>query len=228
MESKMTVTSKLALTSLLHQLGAVKPKPLPLAHASTPDTHVSTLANLDTESASQARSTLMTLHFLFPHELLPALDLLDRKLVTGLRYRQAESLAAEVFYIQSASAVTESHGRRPANSRFKNAGSAARVYYEVRLDSWNCSCAAFAQSHMKLLLAHAPGNQKNDATGEADFGQSLFGGVATKADALIPTCKHILAAAIGSAAPCLFANGIQYEDVTLEALAAWAAGFGEA
>lgn len=55
----------------------------------------------------------------------------------------------------------------------------------------------------------------------------VFGGVATNSGMPIPTCKHILAAAIGMAAPGLFGHGIQSREVSVEELAGWSAGWGE-
>lgn len=158
-----------------------------------------------------------------------------------------------MFYIQSASAVTESKGGGTGGSgRFRNAWkgrwNATKVYYEVRLDAWNCSCAAFAQSAMKLVL-----NESRPSSGQGVEGQRggdmemdmemkmpekevdtdvegkrgyVFGGKVTNTDLPIPTCKHILAAAIGMAAPEVF-GGVQSREVSGEELAGWAAGWGE-
>ncbi|KAK5937018.1 hypothetical protein PMZ80_010767 [Knufia obscura] len=228
----MSTTSKHFLTAILQQLGSIE-----VGQSShTPSTagHASTLADLKGRAAEQARSAMLTLHFLFPHELLPALDLVDRKLVNRLRCQHGDGQASslEVFYVQSASAVTESVNRRSASSRFRNAWTATKIHYEVRLDSWNCTCAAYAQSQLKLLLAdHGGGAEERVSVGipEADLIQSrpLVGGVATKSNCQIPICKHILAAALANAAPNLFADGLQSREVSKEETAAWSAGWGE-
>ena len=120
----------------------------------------------------------MTLHFLFPHEVLPALDLLDRKLVTRLlitsTVQASSSIASssggaeiksdgkkedeeaapkvdrEVFFVQSASATstTMSSSR---SSRYRKAYNPCNVHYEVRLQAWNCSCPAFAFAAFRSL-----------------------------------------------------------------------------
>jgi hypothetical protein len=53
----------------------------------------------------------------------------------------------EVFYIQSASSATTTTGRYShRNRKAAPTGARASTFYEVRLDSWNCSCPAFSVS----------------------------------------------------------------------------------
>lgn len=54
-----------------------------------------------------------------------------------------------------------------------------------------------------------------------------FGGIATRPDAIVPICKHILAVVLGKAAPGLFENAMVMVDVSREEIAARAAGWGE-
>ncbi len=114
------------------------------------------LSQLSPNDTKNAKSIFLTLHFLFPHELLPALDLLDRKLVTTLRFGPDNKY--EVFYVQSASAqsanpshVTARADRQPRYYDARRKAKATDTYYEVRLDSWNCSCAGFAFDGFKGL-----------------------------------------------------------------------------
>ena len=93
---------------------------------------------------------------LFPNELLPALDLLDRMLVTRLHCEDSDDskedissaisreggVSSVVYYVR-----TSQQAR--SMSRYKYGSAAAivtreDVSYEVRLQGWNCSCAAFA------------------------------------------------------------------------------------
>lgn len=178
----------------------------------------------------QAQSVFLTLHFLFPHELLPALDILDRKLLKRLITHSSTDNAGEVYFVQSASAVTDPLNRRfiDRDSRF---GNATRTYYEVRLDAWNCTCAAFAQSQMKILVDNT--NRSTDAYHVPSTIRSqgsdmlLFGGISTKANAVTPICKHILAATFNKSAPALFAEGCEESLVSAEEMAGWCAGWGE-
>ena len=92
----------------------------------------------------------LTLHVLFPNELLPALDLLDRKLVTRLHLipqnpspsNHKSAPPTSVYYVRT------SQQARSGRFRSGRHGSASAVRedvsYEVRLQSWNCTCAAFA------------------------------------------------------------------------------------
>ena len=114
------------------------------------------LSQLSPNDTKNAKSIFLTLHFLFPHELLPALDLLDRKLVTTLRLGPDHK--HEVFYVQSASAqsnnpshLTARADKQPRYYDARRKAKATDTYYEVRLDSWNCSCAGFAFDGFKGL-----------------------------------------------------------------------------
>lgn len=92
----------------------------------------------------------MTLHFFFPHEFIPALDLLDRGLVTRLMIGSLSSPSNvsdnEVFYVQSASSQTKT-----TRQRRHHYTSVSSANYEVRLGAWNCTCPAFALSTFSRL-----------------------------------------------------------------------------
>lgn len=224
----LRASSKQFLTAIVSALGEISTDdlmPVSADHTEGP----SKLKRLQGTAAEQAKSALLTLHILYPHELLPALDLLDRKLVTKFICERRARSAIEVFYVQSASAVTESR----ANSRYRRANMATKTHYEVRLDGWNCSCGAFSQRVLKLLMRRSGAAKqvvaKTVAAIGADnaLGPVLFGGAATQRNATVPTCKHILAAVIGTLAPNLFGEGIKTRIVSKAELAAWSAGYGE-
>lgn len=93
---------------------------------------------------------------------------------------------------------------QPPKSRFSHSGVGGQVY-TVRLEAWNCTCAAFAFS---AFPSHTASNskpweeliQENDPTtdeGEEqkwEFGAQSFDG---KAGEGIPVCKHLLACLLG-------------------------------
>ncbi|KAI0445709.1 hypothetical protein F4803DRAFT_123940 [Xylaria telfairii] len=114
------------------------------------------------------RPILTTLHVLYPSTLLPALDLLDRRLVTRVILKQdaaphpinvqdvtitsaqksdveggipnmQEANKPPPLYHLVRSAQPQSHRRQQSTT------SGGRAYI-VRLSSWNCTCAAFAFS----------------------------------------------------------------------------------
>lgn len=290
-----TASSSNIIGHVFHSLSSVKTsEPWSIIDTARPS---SLLSLLKDDCLGTAKTALLTLHFLFPHELLPALDLLDRTLVKRLQYCEApdpettrtrrlftdvdlmrgpgvdlrsvqqQSMISEVspshqtcinvakleiFYVQSASAT---QGRGQAGGRFRNAwrGNATKMYYEVRLDSWNCSCSAFAQSQLKVLLQEAASthtksllptdiNKSNgsvqvrasgleadvvEAEKHEDERQFVFGGLLTKPEMPVPICKHLLAAAIATAAPDIFAKDTEDMDANLEEFSGWAAGWGE-
>lgn len=224
-----------------------------LVPASPPAPHHqgrSPLINLSASDTSHARSIFLTLHLLFPHELLPALDLLDRCLVTRLvvsteqdvdvdttatstppspRHNQEAKNDMEAFYVQSASAVSSTNSAR---SRYRPAPTSA-TYYEVRLDSWNCSCPAFSVSSFQALniTTASPSSSPSSRTHEASAPEPTttswaFGGISNSAGK-VPSCKHILAAVLAKAAPALFAEGFETRVVSRAEMVAWGAGWGE-
>ncbi|OAP57910.1 hypothetical protein AYL99_08648 [Fonsecaea erecta] len=226
---------------------------------------------LSLSNQEKARPVFLTLHMLFPHELLPALDLLDRGLVTnvmvkhsatrqndqegmpGLRtsagqdcpvlehaevqhLEQSGGNSCEVFYIQSSSAVDKQLSR---SRIYPRGGHTSMVipFYEVRLDSWNCTCPAFSISMFQSLnLQHNrdPGALESDlhigrtskSTGKIK-GELEFGGIAVTKFAKVPSCKHLVAAFLAKAAPALFTDSVQKSTVSREEAVAWGAGWGE-
>ena len=139
--------------------------------------------------------------------------------------------------MQSASAVTSmtTTGLRSNRSRYANAYQASSVCYEVRLDAWNCSCAAFAFS---AFGRDVDGDEEDDDERGArpdDKNQDerrekldwAFGGTLTRPGTVTPTCKHILAAVLGKQLPSLFGAGVVEKEVSSVEAAGWAAGWGE-
>lgn len=120
--------------------------------------------------SSSKRNILVTLHCLYPSLLLPALDLLDRGLVTRVVEITAEPpvplssttsqhvhLPQEDVHLDNGAEKdyrTKEQGtnivylvRSAQESRSKSRGLAASITtYTVRASAWNCSCAAFAFS----------------------------------------------------------------------------------
>lgn len=253
----------LSTLNSLHPIGqsANEAEAIDFAHPSN-TRYSGQLHHLSPEDTTKARSVFLTLHVLFPHHLLPALDLLDRGLVTRLmpkieriqsggdraklatdntqvRAAASASPAWEVYYIQSSSAVTS----KPNPRRKKQSVSA--TFYEVRLDSWNCSCPAFSvdafQGLMnscddmddKVNMSQASGQEEQldqpfSTTNESEgMGWRVGGTVTLPSSGSTPICKHILAATLARVAPKLFSTGITESRVSREQLAGWGGGWGE-
>jgi len=105
--------------------------------------------------SAAAKPTLLTLHALFPTLLLPALDLLDRRLVTRFILQDEpidRSTVAEeanqdgngksdsntmVYYVKSTA-------QRDGRSRYSRSRDVGGTSYEVRTRAWSCTCHAFA------------------------------------------------------------------------------------
>jgi hypothetical protein len=150
-------------------------------------------ANLTTT----ARNILLTLHVLFPSQFLPALDILDRRLITRLvqqsslddqtSSRPPRSPYPALYLVGSAASHQSS-----STSRFHDV--IAPQFYEVRLLAWNCSCPAFA------FAAFPPGVEDSVAVRDDEYAEWL----ASEDDELgqllrrpardsLPVCKHLLA-----------------------------------
>ena len=230
------------ITSMISQLAKID-APSPIA-----------LSSLRRQDLKSAKPIFTTLHLLFPHELLPALDLLDRKLITQLffgppsaaastapatRPGQSDDLSApteqlpwEIFYVQSASAAEVSSKSR---SRYRRGYNPTRPHYEVRLDAWNCTCPAFAFSAFggvsdvsdDQVSPVDPVEQAVTGTDEGGGERWRFGGTATRNMTGAPICKHILAALLGKALPSFFANGVERKEVSATEAAGWGAGWGD-
>jgi len=229
------------ITSLISQLAAI--------NSSSPDL-IPSLSSLRRQDLKSAKSIFTTLHFLFPHEFLPALDLLDRKLVTQFRLMPphvtnqrtvgsqppqptepttgAEQTTWEIFYVRSASATASSS---KSKSRYRRVFNPAGTYYEVRLDAWNCTCPAFAYSALgRALDLYQDQTRSEDEDGseiEEDGKEWCFGGTLTREDTGAPICKHILAATLGKGLPGLFGNGVEKKEVTAAEAAGWGGGWGD-
>ncbi|TRX90494.1 hypothetical protein FHL15_008663 [Xylaria flabelliformis] len=228
------------LTSLISSLPSI-----PIADHATTTISSHKISNQNVASSSSTnpfrlippayRSILTTLHVLYPSTLLPALDLLDRRLITRVILKQddtqqhttniqdvtitsAQESEADgamkeenkplPLYHLVRSAQPQSHRRQHSTS------SGGRVYI-VRLESWNCTCAAFAFSAFpplspstSLFSSSAQSPQvetryqifsEDDAmSSDEDAAQTWeFGGLSADeehgAGGGVPCCKHLLA-----------------------------------
>lgn len=197
-------------------------------------------------SALSSKPLLLTLHCLFPSEFLPALDLLDRRLVR--RYvsvvpsgklaeeafvepspvpnnREGLSGRAVVYYVRSSQRV-----RHYAASRHDVVGAS----YEVRTRAWNCTCPAFALAAFAGQGPRGLGLESDGRLGgHSESGEGWndddstgckerLGGLALGSD--VPLCKHLLA--------CVLVERCRELDEHVETtaigeaeMAGWAAGW---
>lgn len=206
--------------------------------ASPPDS--TTVPANPLQSASPAtQKALLTLHVLFPNELLPALDLLDRGLVTRFTVAGPEQNAEPE---STSGDARECRGRKPTaayyvrsaqpqpHNRHRAAAATNTVSYEVRLESWSCSCPAFAFAAFPAASDGAglflpPELMDRDvvpvANGTDDWS---FGGLTRGAD--MPACKHLLACVLLERCE-IFRHLAVEQEVSVEELAGWAAGWGD-
>ena len=195
--------------------------------------------------SSTTKPTLLTLHAIFPTILLPALDLLDRRLVTkftlqDVSHGDQDEKRRVVYYVRS-------NAQHDGRSRYGRGGDVGITSYEVRTVAWSCSCAAFAFSAFnnsrssseyetrdtyeaykdddELLdedaeMLDVPG--RKGGVGEGN--EWLWGGLVIGEEEA-PLCKHLLACVLAERWE-VAAEMIDEREVGREEMAGWAAGWG--
>ncbi|KAE8350742.1 hypothetical protein BDV28DRAFT_31919 [Aspergillus coremiiformis] len=204
---------------------------------------------------SRLKSLMLTLHCLFPNELLLALDILDRRLVrcfmtegrsikspnatelsisskSNLNYKQTP--AEDMFFVISVSTAPKASTIAPLWVPLHP--HADQTVYEVRLQAWNCTCPTFALATFRDLGSDLAGNDpSSDAIPQRPCASNMlyypFGGSLTRQPAKwsSPVCKHLLACVLMVRCPALF--GASENDrgrvvISIEELAGWCAGWG--
>jgi hypothetical protein len=282
--SPVLPTNRYFVTQLLDSLAPVPP-PTDQAPTNIDNANTNPLNNVP----DATRKQLLSLQVLFPNEFVPALDLLDRRLVTRFRICDEEQLAAKPAVAAQRDAVTgedvhmhdtqeplqsenttERHGNplTPNESDSLHQDEAAQeptannaspppptIYYvrsaqqrssrystsydtttsyQVRLQSWNCSCPAFAFAAFPAVgseqdvpvynpLDPPAATLQQDRMGDAAW---TFGGITLGSD-MPPVCKHLLACVLVERVRGLFGQFVEEKDVGVEEAAGWAAGWGD-
>lgn len=182
-------------------------------------------------SSQQIQNTLLTLHVLFPNELLPALDVLDRGLVTHIILQTAPNDKANH---EDAEGVANELSPSPIDMYLVRSGQQASrlrqtnytTQYEVRLIAWSCSCPAFAFSAFPATSLAQNANKSPPAQRVQDEagGKWKVCGLSIGID--IPICKHLLACALVKHGG-IFAGLVERRNISVDEIAGWAAGWGD-
>jgi len=194
----------------------------------------STSSNPLKDAPPSTKPLLLTLHVLFPNELLPALDLLDRRLVTRFLIKEGDGIAEQrlpepapdqldsttvptsdtkapsIYFIRSAQSSSNPRFSAPLTS-----------HYEVRPLAWNCSCPAFAFSAFPTDLYSRPVSPINPSNDLARDDWN-FGGLSEGPG----VCKHLLACVLVERAPGFFGSCVEERKIGKEELAGLCAGWG--
>ncbi|KZZ97070.1 Zinc finger, SWIM-type [Ascosphaera apis ARSEF 7405] len=180
------------------------------------------LKELPEAALEEVKSLLLTLHSLFPNELLLALDILDRRQIGHIVLPTDEddaTCARPIYMISSGT---------PTNKRQLT----RRENYTVCLDSWSCSCPAFIIAVMadSDALSIQRVAREDDETAKCSVrwmqhNQWLFGGImpASTNLAQLPICKHLLACILADQCHPLFGRHVETLHLSkAEAAARWA------
>lgn len=173
------------------------------------------------------RPLLLTLHVLFPNLLLPALDLLDRGLVTRLvrKYSGAQdeqpggdgepvsgdlnasSKPKDDIFIVRSLASTLSRRTRDFNLSSKR--------YVVHLNAWNCSCASFT---FDAFPSHpTPATEQMECPSRDEWS---FGGLGLNQSGDVPPCcKHLLACLLIDKWPVILCQYVEDREISREEMA---------
>jgi hypothetical protein len=170
-----------------------------IATLATSTSHAHGSSNPLSDASENTKATLLTLHTLFPTDLLPALDLLDRGLVTRFVLASASDTEQQAINPkepdQNQSQNQDSHHRNRKQtlsyyvrtsqqakhssrfSRSHHATTAAATVqgttsYEVHLTAWNCSCPAFAFAAFPADLASEDSNGSEGTGDDGTFGEN--------------------------------------------------------
>ncbi|OTA99537.1 hypothetical protein M426DRAFT_325067 [Hypoxylon sp. CI-4A] len=219
-------SSRVFMTSLIDSLNAI---PQPTTTSSTASVTVPSAGETNPLKLIPAahRPLLTTLYALYPLTLLPALDILDRRLATRIiiqpPHPQHDTSASKTAAEETNPLPQNQNSRRtvigketpsfyrvrsaqPQHPRRGGGEPSPGLSYVVRLDAWNCTCAAFAfaafpreerdQSH-GYTIEPSPSTAPIFGIGKDDtdwqFGALSVDGLEGSGIAGVPCCKHLLA-----------------------------------
>ncbi|UPL00476.1 hypothetical protein LCI18_011410 [Fusarium solani-melongenae] len=173
------------------------------------------------------RPLLLTLHVLFPNLILPALDLLDRGLVTRLvrKYSAAQdeqpgedgqpvsgglntsSEPKDDIFIVRSLASTLSRRTRDFSLSSKR--------YVIHLNAWNCSCASFT---FDAFPSHPPpATEQMECPSQDEWS---FGGLGLNPSGDVPPCcKHLLACLLVDKWPAILGQHVEDREISREEMA---------
>lgn len=195
--------TELKLPEIVSNLGDLES---PRTQAATQDIrHQNPFSRLPPAELSTLKPIMLTLHCLFPNDLLPALDILDRGLVQRLvREDNLDTMSSVSNYAQNV--TTEGQGawqgtelasdldqpnqdvylvtsasaaRDSAASSTTTTTHGQEKGYEVRLRAWNCTCPTFTLSAFRDFPLRADPAAERPSCDEMLHGQDLiypFGG----------------------------------------------------
>ncbi|KAJ5136962.1 hypothetical protein N7448_005516 [Penicillium atrosanguineum] len=224
----------------------------PNTQTASPKQTQNAFSGLPALQLARVKPLMLSLHCIFPNDLLPALDILDRGLVqrlvradhvdaqdqttdTASQNLSKNSLVSsgqakireDIFLVISASTSP----RSVASSAF--ATQESEKGYEVRLHAWNCTCPTFALSAFRHLPSRLDSSTENRShLMLRDRGETVvypFGGTLTCATdrGSPPVCKHVLACVLFARCQGFFeVDGDGKSVVSMEELAGWCAGWG--
>lgn len=198
--------------------------------------HHNAESNPLSDAPESVKKQLLSLQVLFPNEFLPALDLLDRRLVTRFLISSVETTPSANEDAAAQKVVDTVHYVRSAQQRPSRYSTSydGITSYEVRLQAWNCTCpvfafAAFPSVHPEPVMpaygGQNMGNHQSKAA-VAEVAEWTFGGMSL-CEGLPPVCKHLLACVLVTRCKGVFGGYVEEKSVSVETAAGWAAGWGD-
>lgn len=192
----MLPDSQFFITSIIHELSkhsSTLPTPGPInSEHGAPSS--SLLSSLSAYQLSKIKPLLLTLHFFFPGELLLALDILDRRLVTKLMttssptdiktgeqgtrsdddHNKSACAQDEIYLVQSVGSMTAGRSSLTSSAKSKSSANMGKKSYIVCLNSWNCTCPTFTMAMFRDSNSWCSQDGDNPASSKA-FQASVSG-----------------------------------------------------
>lgn len=172
------------------------------------------------------RPLLLTLHVLFPNLLLPALDLLDRGLITRLARKYSTTAQDGNGGVEPVSGDLSASGKPRDDifivrslastlSRRTRDSTLSSKRYIVHLDAWNCSCASFT---FDAFPSHpVPATEQAECPSRDEWS---FGGLSLNPSSDVPPCcKHLLACLLVNKWPAILGQYVEEREISREEMA---------
>lgn len=195
--------------------------------------HHNAESNPLSDAPESVKKLLLSLQVLFPNEFLPALDLLDRRLITRFLISNVETTPEDAAAPKVVDTVHYVRSAQQRPSRYSTSYDSV-TSYEVRLGAWNCTCpvfafAAFPSVHPEPVVPVCSGQDMDSQQAEPNLTEATewtFGGVSL-GEGLPPVCKHLLACVLAARCKGVFGGYVEEKSVSVETAAGWAAGWGD-
>ncbi|PYH92023.1 hypothetical protein BO71DRAFT_35369 [Aspergillus ellipticus CBS 707.79] len=162
-------------------------------HEPGPAKYRPSFSTLHVSQIPEVKKLMLTLHCIFPNEILLALDVLDRSLVKQFvrgdnqpgdcpadahlttsedPVKNEPPTVDDIFLVLSASTAMASSARSLSSSKPRSS-EVDQKGYEVRLRAWNCTCPTFTLAAFRDIGPRSPAKEDGDSLSRVEMKESL-------------------------------------------------------